>query len=86
MREVVEEILRQYQPAALNVYIYGDATGEQRKTSASRTDWQIVRDFFGRYHDRFQAKLCVPAPIHPSRIGSTASMPCCGTMPVSIAC
>src|ERR1039457_5462500 len=53
MREAFEEMLRQYQPAPLNVYIYGDATGEQRKTSASRTDWQIVKDFFGRYTDRF---------------------------------
>jgi hypothetical protein len=44
----------------LNVYVYGDATGEQHKTSASRTDWQIVKNFFGRYPDRYQASFQVP--------------------------
>jgi hypothetical protein len=33
----------------LNINVYGDATAEQRRTSASGTDWQIVRDSFGRY-------------------------------------
>jgi hypothetical protein len=37
----------------LAVSVYGDATGEQRRTSASRTDWQIVKEFFGRHRDRF---------------------------------
>jgi hypothetical protein len=31
------------------VQVYGDATGNGRQTAASRTDWQIVRDFFNRY-------------------------------------
>jgi Terminase large subunit, T4likevirus-type, N-terminal len=43
----------------LNVYVYGDATGEQHKTSATRTDWQIVKNFFGRYTDRYQASFHV---------------------------
>jgi Terminase large subunit, T4likevirus-type, N-terminal len=29
----------------LNVFVYGDATGEQHKTSASRTDWQNREEF-----------------------------------------
>ncbi len=58
-RELYEELLGRYQSAPLNVYVYGDATGEQRKTSASRTDWQIVKDFFGRYADRFKMQLRV---------------------------
>jgi hypothetical protein len=41
----------------LIVYVYGDATGEQHRTSASRTDWQIVKDFFGRYPDRYRASF-----------------------------
>ncbi len=45
----------------LNVKIYGDVTGDARKTSASRTDWQIVREFFGRYRDRYQATFRVPS-------------------------
>ncbi len=37
---------------AIPVNIYGDATGESRQSSASRTDWQIVREFFGRQRQR----------------------------------
>jgi Terminase RNaseH-like domain len=59
MAEAVQELLAQYQPAPLNVYVYGDATGAQRKTSATRTDWQIVKDFFGRYADRFKVQFRV---------------------------
>jgi hypothetical protein len=54
-----EEMLMQLQPQPLHVYVYGDATGEQRKTSASRTDWQIVKEFFGRYTDRYHASIRV---------------------------
>ena len=32
----------------LTVKVYGDAAGNQRKTSADRTDWKIVKDFFNR--------------------------------------
>jgi hypothetical protein len=28
------------------IRIFGDATGNSRKSSASKTDWQIIRDFF----------------------------------------
>src|SRR4051794_14187253 len=37
----------------LQVYVYGDSSGHSPQTSASRTDWQIVRDFFKRYPERF---------------------------------
>ena len=65
-----EDLLTQLQPRPLNVYIYGDATGEQRKTSASRTDWQIVKNFFGRYADRYRASFQVPSanPVVKDRI------------------
>jgi hypothetical protein len=49
----------------LSIDIYGDATGEQRRTSASRTDWQIVREFFGRYRDRYHATFHVPSANPP---------------------
>jgi hypothetical protein len=49
----------------LNVEVYGDATAEQRRTSASRTDWQIVKDFFGRYPDRYHASFRVPSANPP---------------------
>lgn len=37
-----------YAVVPLAVRVYGDAAGNQRKTSADRTDWKIVRDFFNR--------------------------------------
>jgi hypothetical protein len=60
-----EELLNRTQKwntgSPLEIYVYGDATGEQRRTSASRTDWQIAKDFFGRYPDRFRATFRVPS-------------------------
>jgi hypothetical protein len=45
--------------------IYGDATAEARRTSASRTDWQIVKDFFGCYTDRYRASFRMPSADPP---------------------
>jgi hypothetical protein len=53
------------QPMPLNLYIYGDASADSRKTSGSRTDWQIIRVFFGRYPDRFKVQLRVPSQNGP---------------------
>jgi hypothetical protein len=36
-------------PYTTHIHIYGDATGRGRHTTSSRTDWQIVRDYFNRY-------------------------------------
>jgi hypothetical protein len=59
--EDFQEILHQLQPAPLNVYIYGDASGDGRHTSASRTDWQIVKDFFSHHTDTFHVFFDVPS-------------------------
>src|ERR1700694_1239242 len=56
-----EDVMRRLQPAPLNVYIHGDATGGQRNTSASRTDWQNVKAVFGQHTDRYQAGFRVPS-------------------------
>ena len=45
----------------LHVQVYGDSTGDQRRTSASRTDWQIIRELFNRYRDRFRVTFHVPS-------------------------
>jgi Terminase large subunit, T4likevirus-type, N-terminal len=45
----------------LHVSVYGDATAEQRRTSASRTDWQIVKEFFGRYRDQYTMTFRAPS-------------------------
>ena len=39
----------------LEVKVYGDATGQGRKSSASQTDWQIVREFFASHTELFKA-------------------------------
>jgi hypothetical protein len=53
----------QYLP--IRVDVYGDATGEARRSSASRTDWQLVREFFGRHRDRYQPVFHV-GPSNPA--------------------
>jgi hypothetical protein len=35
---------------SLEVHIYGDASGHQRRTSATATDWTLIRDFFRSFH------------------------------------
>jgi hypothetical protein len=49
----------------LSITVYGDATGEQRRTSASRTDWQIVKDFFVRNQDRYDVTFRFPSANPP---------------------
>lgn len=39
--------------------VYGDATGDARRSSASRTDWQLVREFLSRYRDRYRTSFHV---------------------------
>jgi len=49
--------------ASITVRMYGDPAGHQRRTSASRTDWQIVKDFFQRhrqYHLVWQVRSKAP--------------------------
>jgi len=41
-RKLCEEIMQRYKGHGAPVYVYGDASGGQRKSSAERTDWQIV--------------------------------------------
>ncbi len=41
----------------VEVHVYGDATGDARRSSASQTDWQLVRDFFHRHRDLLKPVL-----------------------------
>jgi hypothetical protein len=43
-KRLCEEITQRYRGHAAPVYVYGDASGGQRKSSAERTDWQIVEN------------------------------------------
>jgi hypothetical protein len=44
---------RSYTP--IQVDVYGDATGDARRSSASRTDWQLVHDFLDGIRGRCRA-------------------------------
>ena len=44
------------------IQVYGDATGSGRQTAASRTDWQIVRDFFKRYPYQVEYRVASTNP------------------------
>ncbi len=46
VRPYLDQLAREfYRPVPLAVRVYGDAAGNQRKSSADRTDWQIVRQY-----------------------------------------
>lgn len=52
------DLLReQHNQPRLMIYVYGDASGESRGSNAQRTDYQILREFFERNKDRFQASF-----------------------------
>ena len=57
--------LGQVSPHLTRIQIYGDATGRGRQTAASRTDWQIVQDFFKLYP--YNVNFKVPSSNPPVR-------------------
>jgi hypothetical protein len=59
--EDIQYALLEERPVPLNVYVYGDPSADSDKTSASRTDWEIVKKFFSRYTDRFRVQFRVPS-------------------------
>src|SRR3974377_2189108 len=60
--------LRGHSHLPLQLHLYGDATGRGRNTAASRTDWQIVRDFFKRQFCQVSSKLPSANPLVKDRI------------------
>ena len=60
VRRVARRTQKWHTGFPMEIHVYGDATGEQHRTSSSRTDWQIVKDFFGRYTSRGPGR-------HPNR-------------------
>jgi Terminase large subunit, T4likevirus-type, N-terminal len=43
--------------APIQLDIYGDASGHQRRTSGTGTDWSLIREFFDERKGRFRATL-----------------------------
>jgi terminase large subunit-like protein len=50
---------------ALQVHIYGDASGSQRRTAATDTDWNLIRAFFRHFHKGTIEISCRFANINP---------------------
>ncbi len=41
----------------LALHIYGDASGNQRRTSGAATDWGLIREFFTHYQSRYNFSI-----------------------------
>jgi hypothetical protein len=41
----------------LTIKIYGDASGSQRRTAGTQTDWAIIRQFFTKWRGTFEPEL-----------------------------
>ncbi len=51
--------VQHYRPSfgALAVDVYGDASGHQRRTSATLTDWKLIREFFAQLRGQAVAHI-----------------------------
>ena len=58
------------------VKIYGDATGNGRNTAASRTDWEIVREFCRRYPYQFSTHMGSSNPLVRDRVNCVNALLC----------
>ncbi len=62
----------------INVYVYGDATGKSRHSSADESDWEIVRQVLGRVQGLCRAQLRVEKqnPTVKMRVNTVNAMLC----------
>jgi hypothetical protein len=51
----------------LDIEVYGDSSGNQKRTSAADTDWAIIRRFFGSWKGRYQLSVRVQPSNPPVR-------------------
>jgi Terminase large subunit, T4likevirus-type, N-terminal len=65
---------RPHSPFAVHIHTYGDAAGNGRHTSASRTDWQTVDDFFRRYYCQFTRRVPSSNPLVKDRVNCVNAM------------
>jgi hypothetical protein len=60
----------------MNVNIFGDASGNGRHTSASRTDWQIVREVLTGYGYVVNSRVPSVNPAVKDRVNCVNAMLC----------
>jgi hypothetical protein len=60
----------------LRVIVYGDASGERRQSSASKSDYAILREFFVRHNHEFDVSFRVPQqnPLVVDRVNSVNAL------------
>ncbi|HEX4823258.1 MAG TPA: hypothetical protein VFV19_03000 [Candidatus Polarisedimenticolaceae bacterium] len=51
-----KEFIRRYPDKTLEVVVYGDSSGRARKTSATATDYEIIRSELGKYYHRLSVR------------------------------
>ncbi|MBV9406674.1 MAG: terminase family protein [Acidobacteriaceae bacterium] len=62
----------------LRIHVYGDASGNQRRTSAVATDWALIREFFANRSGQFTVAFRAPAanPVVRDRINCVNALLC----------
>ncbi len=45
------------QPGVMTVELHGDASGYQRRTCGTETDWSLLREFFGQWRGQMNAQM-----------------------------
>lgn len=68
------EVIRRYPDKKQHVVVYGDASGGARKTSASRTDYQIIQDVLGGHYYSFAIRVPASNPPVVDRINAYNAM------------
>ena len=58
------------------VMVYGDSSGNSRHTSAARTDWQILKDFFKSKNYRAEVRVGSSNPLVKDRVNCVNAMLC----------
>ena len=58
------------------VTVYGDSSGNSRHTSAARTDWQILKDFFQSQSYRAEFRVRSSNPLVKDRVNCVNAMLC----------
>ena len=74
--EACREFIRRYPDRKWQVTVFGDASGGARKTSASQTDYQIIREMLGGYYHTLQVRVPRANPAVADRVNAFNAMLC----------
>ena len=69
-----KELIGRYPEPRQHVAIYGDPSGSARKTSASQTDYQIIREILGTYYHTLTVHVPASHPAVADRVNAYNGM------------